>query len=194
MLFTMMLAVMEDDERSCAEEIYTRYQKYIYQIAVSILRNHHDAEDAVDTVMLNVINNIDKFVHSDRNKIDSQIVIYSRNAAINIYNKNKRKAETETPSAYQDSDGEWNDIEIHDEAADTDELILSRETVELVRKYLRMLPVEYRDPITLIYNMGYSYKETAAILGITVNAVGLRLRKAKQKLKEMAGGELYGRI
>ena len=68
MLFTIMLAPLEEAERSLAEQIYIKYKRQIYKIAYSILNNYHDAEDVLNDVMLNVINNIEKIVDSDGNK------------------------------------------------------------------------------------------------------------------------------
>ena len=78
MLFTVMLAALEEDERSLAEQIYIKYKRQIYKIAYSVLNNHHDAEDVLNDVMLNVINNIEKFVDSDGNKAAAQIVWLGR--------------------------------------------------------------------------------------------------------------------
>lgn len=194
MLFTVMLAALDDDDRSLTEQIYIKYKRQIYKIAYSILNNHHDAEDVLNDVMLSVINNIEKFVDSDGNKTAAQIVIYSRNAAINRYNKNKHKAEKESSITYMDEDGTLNNIEIPDMESDLDEIILRDETSAIVRKYLLQLPQEYQDAISLVYGCGYSNKDAAGILGITPNALTLRLFKAKKKLLELAGGELYEHI
>lgn len=194
MLFTVMLAALEEDERSLAEQIYIKHKQQIYKIAYSILNNHHDAEDVLNDVMLNVINNIEKFVDSDGNKTAAQIVIYSRNAAINRYNKNKRKAETESSVTYMDEDGTRNNVDIPDDDANLEEIILRDETSAIVRRYLLQLPQEYQDAITLVYGYGYSNKAAAGILEITPNALTLRLFKAKKKLLELAGGELCEHI
>ena len=191
MLFTVMLAALDDDDRSLAEQIYIKNKRKIYKIAYSILNNHHDAEDVLNDVMLNVINNIEKFVDSDGNRTVAQIVIYTRNAAINRYNKNKRKAEVEISFTYEDEEGKLSEIDIADLHADIDVDVMRKENSEIVRKLLLQLPEEYQDAISLVYGLGYSNKEAARILNVTPNAVGLRLFKAKKKLIEMAGGELY---
>ncbi len=127
MLFTVMLAALEEDERSLAELIYIKYKRQIYKIAYSILNNHHDAEDVLNDVVLNVINNIEKFVDSDGNKTAAQIVIYSRNAAINRYNKNKRKSEAESSVSYMDEDGTLNNVDIPDSDANLEEITIEPE-------------------------------------------------------------------
>ncbi len=71
MLFYIYLSALDDDERSCAEDIFENYYKLIYEVAYKILNNRPDAEDTVDEVMINVMKNIDRFTHADRNDIES---------------------------------------------------------------------------------------------------------------------------
>lgn len=194
MLFYLILATLEDDERNCAENIFVTYEKKIYEIAHRIVKNHHDAEDTLDRVMIDVMENIDKFLGKSRNIIEAQIVIYTRNEAINTYNRNKRKSKFESPSSFFNEDGEREDMDLIDDSVDVEQIILNRETVELFENLLLELSQDNRDTIKLVYLYGYSYKEAAKILHITPNAVALRLQKAKKKLIKMAGGEFVARI
>ena len=127
------------------------------------------------------------------NAVAAQIVIYTRNSAINIYRKNKRRFEVEISSANGGADDN-RETDFADESADIDSIVLNRETAEIIRKYILLLPQEYQDVISLVYGMGYSNVEAARILNITSNAVGLRIYKAKKKLLQMAGGELRERL
>lgn len=194
MLFYSFLAVLDAEDRSCAEQIFEKYHKYIYEIAYNILHNHQDAEDTLDEVMINIMKNIERFNHASRNDIEAQIVIYSRNAAINLYNKNKRRKTVEVPFTYVNDEDELEEIEIEDIDVSMDEVIITNETVEIVRHYLSQLSIEQKDVIKLIYALGYSNVEAAKVLHITPNAVGLRLFKAKKRLLELAGGDLNERI
>ena len=185
MIFALMLA-LEPQETSCAEKIFEDYNKLIYKIAFDILNNHHDAQEALSEVMISVIKNIQKFSHAKRNEITSQIVIYSRNAAINLYNKNKRRIKRESFLCYGEDDATFDIPSL----SSLEEEYISKEAVEILKKHMKELPDEYRDVLNLVYNFGYSNVEAAKILHITPNAVGLRLLKAKKKLLKMMGGEV----
>lgn len=190
MLFILLLSALADNERKCAEEIFEKYHKLIYEVSYDILNRRQDAEDMLDEVMIRVMKNIEKFLHADRNDIEAQLVIYSRNAAINLYNKNKRRSKKVIPLTFINEEDEFEDIEIANNGETLEEIILSNETVDIVRKHLKSLSLEHRDTIKLVYGLGYSNVEAAQVLHITSNAVGLRLYKAKKKLLELAGGEL----
>ena len=72
-----------------------------------------------------------------------------------------------------------------------DEVLLSKENSEIVAKYVKQLTFEQQDVIMLVYTLGYSNVEAANVLGISSNAVGMRLFKAKKKLLELGGDELH---
>ncbi len=194
MLFYSYLAALDDVERSCAEEIFENHYKLIYEVAYKILNNRPDAEDTVDEVMINVMKNIERFLHVSRNDIESQLVIYSRNAAINIYNRNKRRSKHIQSFTYRNEDEKLEDIDIADESDSVEDIVISKETAEIVSKYLHQLSEEYQDVIELVYGMGYTNVEAARVLHITPNAVGMRLFRAKKKLLSLVGGELHERI
>ena len=56
-----------------------------------------------------------------------------------------------------------------------------------MRRALRALPAEYREPLILQVLHGYSQQEIAARLGLTSAGAGTRLFRARQKLREALG-------
>ena len=54
-----------------------------------------------------------------------------------------------------------------------------------LRRAVRKLPEEYREPLLLQIVGGYSQKEIAEQLGISSAGVGTRLFRARQKLREV---------
>ena len=57
MIFTQMLAILDDNEQNLVMEIYDKYKKYIFSIAYDILKNQHDSEDVLNDVMIKIIKN-----------------------------------------------------------------------------------------------------------------------------------------
>lgn len=55
----------------------------------------------------------------------------------------------------------------------------------VLRRALEKLPVEYREPLLMQVIHGYSQKEIAAHLGISVAGAGTRLFRAREKMREM---------
>ena len=166
----------------------------MYHTAYSVLRNREDAEDAVSDAMCKIIKFISKFKGNTANEIQNKVVICIRstvkNKAIDHYNKRKRRLQKET-SLYADADdGEERMLEIEDESADTEQLVIKSETRSLIRAALLKLPEAQRDAVNLVYLCGYSCVEAAEFLGVSDGAVRARLFKARANLKEMLSKEL----
>ena len=190
MLFYIVLQTLDEKNQDFVEGIFEENKKRIFEIANAILKNRHDADEIVDEVMINVIKNVEKFVQSDGNEILAQLVIYTRNAAINCYNAKKRRSAHEVSLTYINEDGEYEDIEVPDDTSDIDDVLLSKENAEKIKKYLKQLTQEQQDAIALVFELGYSNVEAATVLGISPNAVDMRLFKAKKKLLEIGGDDL----
>lgn len=68
--------------------------------------------------------------------------------------------------------------------------LLDAERRELMEAVMS-LPPKYRSVIHLYYYEGYSVKETADILGLSVSSVTTRLSRARERLKELLLREGY---
>lgn len=191
MLFFAILEQLGDAERLFAEKIFNDYGKRIYEIAYKIVKNRQDAEDVLDNVMISIMKNLDKFIDKDETSIQAQIVTYSKNTAINVYNKNKRKVLNEVP--FSDFEEQGNELDIADGTTEIEKIVVSNETVRIVREKIELLPEDYEDALSLYYIYGYSYSEISELLHISENNVAVKIFRAKKKLINLAGDELYER-
>jgi RNA polymerase sigma-70 factor, ECF subfamily len=74
---------------------------------------------------------------------------------------------------------------------DTAEQVQQRETVELLYKAIHQLP-KADAALVLLYLDELSYREMAAVLGISETNVGVKLNRAKKALSELMKGEIHG--
>ncbi len=178
--WTMMLADYGESDKKLVTEIYENNKRMLYGTAFSILKNDADAEDAVQTVMLNVIKNLDSFRNCDEKATVSQLYTYVRNASINIYNKNKRKSQYEST------------IESEDKLAgdNTEDKVLDASLASNIVNAVNSLPEIYRDVIMLVCIHGYSQEKAAEILEISNSALRKRLFTARKKLSVVLGLEV----
>jgi RNA polymerase sigma factor (sigma-70 family) len=73
-----------------------------------------------------------------------------------------------------------------------DRELIDGERFERVRRAVRKLPPKYREVVVLRYLEQMSAAETADVLGLTRNAVEVRLNRARGQLKEDLVGMLEG--
>ena len=93
MLPMIYMALIDDEDVPEFEKLYENYKQLLYNLAFSILNNHHDAEDAVQETFIKIADTFTKILQIPCNELTSYIVIICRNISINKYNKNKRTSE-----------------------------------------------------------------------------------------------------
>lgn len=146
-----------------AEKYVRLYHTMLYRVAFSYLRSAADAEDVCQDSFLRLLNYTGEF------PTDEDCKRWLIRVAVNL-SKNLLK--------YRHIHGE--PLEYPDETAGAaDEPTAESELLPLIKS----LPPEYGAVIHLFYYEGYSAKEIAQILGISVTAVTSRLSRGRRRLK-----------
>lgn len=186
MLLDIMLAALSEDDRDFVSGIFEEYGKQMYSIALDILKNEHDADDALQETMYKIINYVDKFADDDKSKIRNKIMIglraSIRNTSFRHYRKKQNKNKYET-------DEEKVEIDIEDESAIVDDMVIKGEDCRKIKDALLVLSSDLQDTVNLVYYCDFSCVEAAKFLGVTDNAVRNRLYQARKKLKEVLRGD-----
>lgn len=190
MILTYIHSIEDDSKRKIVEDIYDLYYKHMMACALDILRNHHDTEDAVQDAFYNITATYELFADAEATSTAALVHIYVRNAAINIYNKNKRHAKVVMLCDNIEEVAK----NIVDEDADVQRIVIDNETVEIVSEAIDKLDDMYRDPIIMKYYYHMRNIDIAKVLNIDSNKVNGRIFRAKQKLREILGTEAYERI
>ena len=117
------------------------------------------------------------------------LVIVCRNTALDMYDKNKRIAETQCSQTVCDGGGS-SVMDIPDSSADVERLVINNCVCEYVVKLIDGLDHKYRDVITL-KSMGFDYDEIANIIGISQTLARKRYSRARAMILETGGEMLY---
>ena len=193
-MLEIIMSIENEEDRTFMETLYYDYSEKMYLTAMNVLNNHHDAQDCVHETIARIIKEkrIDKFRQAqNKNYLIKLIVAATRNNAINIYNKNQRRnSHVFSTTVYDEENEKWDIMDIPDAENDVQKIIISEETCKIMHDLINKLDFIYRDVIVLM-QMGYSYEDIAGILGITVEAVRKRYSRARAKLREMGGKDLY---
>ena len=84
------LTLIDDtDDRDYFEEIYYKYHKMMFDCAMKILKNKHDAEDAVQQVLLNLWKYIYNVKKVSEEKLAGYLYATTRNHCYDLIEKNK---------------------------------------------------------------------------------------------------------
>lgn len=190
MIITYIQTIEDNSKRRIVEDIYDLYYKNMIACAHNILKNSHDAQDAVQEAFFNIVATYELFENATAHTTAALVHIYTKHAAINIYNRNKRHSKIILLS--DNIEELTKDIPAED--ADVERITINEETVSLVSHAIDQLDVLYRDLIIMKYFYHMRNIDIALVLKIDSNTVNGRIFRAKQKLKELLGVEAYERI
>lgn len=165
------LAMLEHEaDRTALKAIYDQYHKRLERIAMGVLKNQSDAEDAVQNAFVQVIRHFEKIYEIPREKLPFWLISIVKNEANMILRKRK--------PAFSPED--WDGFSEHVEAVSD-----YRALVELFAS----LPETYRGVLEMKLLLGYTDREIARHLGISETAVTTRASRGRALLRKIVERE-----
>ena len=90
MLAILLAALESEADKQKFTDIYEQYHPQMEQTALRILKNQHDAEDAVQNAFMQIIRHFEKIDEIPCEKLPFWIVCIVKNEAVTILRKNQR--------------------------------------------------------------------------------------------------------
>jgi RNA polymerase sigma-70 factor (ECF subfamily) len=167
------------------EELTNRHERRVYSLALRILRNVADAEDATQQTFLSALENVKHF------RGDSMFITWllriATHASLKIIRK-QRGLRTVPLEIEWDENDEYRNIPHPEYIADwrdsPETLIHRKEVSDLLDDALEELDEKHRLVFLLRDVEGLSIRETAKTLGITEANTKVRLLRARLQLRE----------
>ena len=175
-MFIFAALVNSEEDRTKLEQIYIKYKKLMYYIAMDILKDTHEAEDVVQSSIMKIANYIEKIDEVNSNKTKSLIVTIVKSTSIDIYRRKKDKQ-------FIDLDEVSGRIE--SDELPLDDLVIRFEESEELSEKLAEIKSEYANILTLKYYHQLNDKEIAEMLDLTNENVRIRIYRAKIALKKV---------
>lgn len=179
-------------------EIVNRYKEKAMTLAMRILKNTEDAEDALQEAFIKTFRAISDKQFEERSKFSTYFYRIVYNTAIDFYKKHRSKTFNliNIDSSRTNDEGEVTGIEnfemnidstgyIQSSVFDTERKALDGEMQQLVNRYLEEIPEKYSTILTLFYINDLSHEEIAETLKLPLGTVKNRIFRAKDKLKEI---------
>ena len=169
------------------EELIKGYKKSAYNIALRVMRNVEDAEDASQEALIKIFKNISSF------NMESTFKVWMYRIVVNTCIDFKRRKNVNTLSIDETIDlGSGREIqrEIPDESNNPDALIERNYSTQLVNDAINMLEDDFKTIIILRDIKGFTYDEISQILSCNLGTVKSRLSRARKRLKELLENEM----
>ena len=170
-----IVALVARSDQSALAELYDRFGRVAYGVALRILRDEKLAEDAVQEGFLTAWRNADRFMPERAQASTWLLTLVHRRAVDLVRRENRRRAE----SLPDDTD-----YAASDSAEDDAWLRFERERVQAA---LRKLPDQQREALELAYYGGFTQSELAERLGQPIGTIKSRMFAGLARLRELLG-------
>jgi RNA polymerase sigma-70 factor (ECF subfamily) len=182
----LRLIAQSDKERSndALSELYDRYSRLVYSLAIRIVGERSLAEEVVQDVFLRVWDKAYTYRVREA-KVSTWLTSITRNRAIDILRRQSVRADY-----YLDG---WDskfllNLQSSDHPETSAEINIRRERIISA---IKMLPAEQLNALTLSYFMGLSHSQIAKKLNEPLGTVKTRIRLAMQKLKDILSEDKF---
>jgi RNA polymerase sigma-70 factor (ECF subfamily) len=176
-------------ERELFYELIRPYEKRVFVIAFTILRNETDAEDVAQDAFLKAFKYLVQF------RSESRFSTWLIQVAINEAHLRQRKRHLEIMRPIEDQeneDGTYTPRDFTDWREIPSEALERKEIREKLVAALASLAQKYREVFVLRDVEHMSIEETAQTLGISAGAVKTRLLRARLMLRDLLSPGLEG--
>lgn len=161
-----------DDE--FISELFTKYRQMMFKIALGILHNKSDAEDAVQETFLWIINNLDKISQIPCNKRACYFANITEHISLNVVNK-QRTHPTDDINEHVDI---CSDISVEKKSVE-------KITIAEIKQIIRTMSETDRLILRLYIFEGRSYKEISEIAGISEGNARICVYRARKRLAKL---------
>lgn len=148
------------------EQTVQKYAQTVMRVCIIRLENYADAEDCFQNVFVKLYKHSPRF--SDEEHLKAWLIRVAINECVSYIKKNGRIVPTEN--------------------IQTNEPVFTDDTADATWA-LMLTPQKYRDVLYLFYCERYTVKEIAKILNTNENTVKTRLRRGRDVLKSIYGGD-----
>jgi RNA polymerase sigma-70 factor (ECF subfamily) len=167
----LVRAVQEGDDAAFGT-LVDRYLESAYATALSVMRNAHDAEDAVQSAFIRALERIDQL--KPGSPFGPWFYRVLRSTCLNLRRREALRSHEEIPVSAAGGRNPERDLQ-------------KELTREMVLVALGELPEMQRLAVTLYDLEGYSHQEIGEILGIAVGTSRAHVHHARRALRQLIG-------
>jgi len=179
--FELIDKAVEGDEQAYAA-LMERYRKSVYHTMLKMVRNVDDAEDLTIEAFAKAFRNLAKF--KKEYTFSTWLFRIATNNCIDFI----RKKKLETLSIHSAINNDEDDpihLDIRDSARDPQEEAIRTQKIEIVRKFVTLLPPKYQRLVKLRYFEELSYDEIAKEIEAPLGTVKAQLHRARELLYDL---------
>jgi RNA polymerase sigma-70 factor (ECF subfamily) len=184
-----MIAAILSGDRELFHKLIRPHERSVYLMALSLLHNEAEAEDAAQDAFLKAYRNLSRFRAEAR--FSTWLISIVLNEARGRLRRTKPAL---TDSLDDDREGKVTPKLLTDWREIPSQALERREIRDLIRRALVALPLAYREVFVLRELEDRNVQETADTLGITPASVKMRLHRARLMLQKTLAPQLKSAV
>jgi len=186
-----LVARLQAGDSGAFEALVRQYSMPLLRVARRFLRSEEDARDAVQDAFISAYKSIARFGSNSRLSTWLHRIVV--NASLMRLRSQRRHPEEDIESLLPRFVEDGHQVEPSVAWSESAETMVEREEVRgIVRAAIDRLPEQYRIVLLLRDIEEMTTEETAEALGITANAVKIRLHRARQALRTLLDPHMRG--
>lgn len=180
----ILLHLISRSHEAALSELYERYSRLIYSLALNSTGQPYLAEEVVQDVFIRVWERAGTY-RTDQAKVVTWMASITRHLAIDLFRRQKVR-----PEGYQMP---WDDAVVNGqkriEAGSVEEMIEFSDRKQQVHAAMAELPDEQKIALAYAYFQGFSHREIAEALGEPIGTIKTRIRLGMLKLRSKLQAE-----
>jgi len=174
-----LLRLIAQAQESALGELYDRYSRLVYSMALNSVDDPALAEEITQDVFLRIWNKATTY-QVEQGKVITWIASITRYRSIDMLRRLKVRPEGNRAVWAEEHDEPFESID----PIDIEEEVQLNQRSDNIREAVAALPKDQRQALTLAFFNGYTHAEIAQILNEPLGTIKTRIRLAMQKLRQ----------
>ena len=184
-----MIAAILSGDHELFHKLIRPHERSVYLMALSLLHNEAEAEDAAQEAFLKAYRNLSRF------RAEARFSTWLISIVLNEARGRLRRTQPAlTDSLDDDREGKVTPQPMTDWREIPSQVLERQEIRALIRRALLALPLAYREVFVLRELEDRNVRETAETLGITPASVKMRLHRARLMLQKALAPQLKSAV
>ena len=175
----MLIDAFVGGDKRCIDVLVERYKGKVYSYILLNVKNQIIADDIFQDTFVKVISSLKAGNYSEEGRFQSWLFRIAHNLIIDYFrNQKNMNASSSDENEYVLNSTSFAEMTVEDK-------IVKEQILKDVKNLIEYLPSEQKEIIMLRHYAGMSFKEIAALTGISINTALGRMRYAIMNLRKL---------
>ena len=174
-----LISLYLEGNQKVFEILLNRHKEKIYTSIYLFVKDHDLAEDIFQDVFIKIINTLRRGKYNHEGKFQQWAMRISYNMCVDHFRKSRRRTKVSSSETFDIFDI------LQSKDDNREQSMIKEQNYRRVRELVEQLPEEQREVVVLRHYADMSFKEIAALTGVSINTALGRMRYALINMRKM---------